>query len=203
MIRTFYRAADELDLKAMTRSSGSLMGNLFMVSLPISALLFAGAYLLSRSMLAASLISGGFLVASVVSNMRFFKEVRRRQRLLEDAQAVEVIEVEASRVLDIEPLGDHGPALCFFSAEGKAIFVIGQWLLEQSSFPSTAFRLRRWSDTKKPIRIESTGAEIIPEQSTVQLHANYKIGDVELLDASPETLQQDFDRAFGHRAADC
>lgn len=201
MIRTSYRAADELDLKAMGRSRGSIISNLFTVSLPLCALLFAGVYVLSRSIVAAGLISGGFLVASAVSNIRFFKEIKMRQRLLENAQAVEVIEVEVSRVLDIEPLGDNGPALCFFTAGDKALLLVGQWLMEQNSFPSTAFRLGRWSDTKKPIRIESTGAEIIPEHSTVQLHADYKIGDVELFDASPETLQQDFERAFGHRAA--
>ena len=177
------------------------MSNLLIVSLPLAALIFAGAYVLWRSILAASLISGGFLVASLVSNVRFFKEIKRRQRLLGDAQAVEVIEIEASRVLDIEPLGDNGPALCFFTAGGEALLVVGQWLLEQRSFPSRAFRLRRWSDTKKPIRIESTGAEIIPEHSTVRLHAHYEMGYVELFAASPETLQQDLERAFGHRAA--
>jgi len=62
------------------------------------------------------------------------------------------------------------------------------------------FRLSRWSDTKKPIRIESAGAEIIPEPSNVQLRANYKMSDVELFDASAETLQQDMDRAFGRSA---
>lgn len=201
MIRISYRAANELDLKVMGRFRGSLISNLLMISLPLSALLLGGVYVLSRSILISGLISGGFLVTSTVSNMRFFKEVRRRQRLLGDTHAVEVIEIEASRVLDIEPLGDHGPALCFFAPEGKALLVVGQWLLEQDLFPSSAFRLSRWSDTKEPIRIESTGAEIIPEPSNVQLDADYKIGDVELFDASPETLQQDFNRAFGHRAA--
>ena len=122
--------------------------------------------------------------------MRFFQEIKRRQRLLGDAQAVEIMEVEASRVLDIEPLGDNAPALCFFTAGGKAILLVGQWLLEQPSFPSTVFRLLRWSDTKRPMNIESTSGEIIPEHSTVQLHAHYKIGDVELFDASPESLQE-------------
>ena len=186
----------------MSRSRGSFVSNLFSVSLPLSVLLFAVVYVISRSILTAGLIAGGFLVASAVSNMRFFKEMMRRQRLLGDAQAVEVIEVEASRVLDIEPLGDNGPALCFFTAGGTALLVVGQWLLEQGSFPSTSFRLRRWSDTKKPIHIESTGAEIIPDHSTVQLHAHYEIGDIEFSEASPGTLQEDFERAFGSRSPD-
>lgn len=196
MIRTSNRSANELDLKAMGRSRGSLVTNLFVVSLPLAAVLFAVVFVVSRSIVAAGLISGGLLVASAVSNVRFFKEYKRRQRLCEDPQSVEVIEVEASRVLDIEPLGSHGPAVCFITG-GEALLLVGQWLLEQRSFPSTAFRLSRWSDTKKPIRIESTGAEVIPEPSNIELRANYKMGDVELLEASAETLQQDLDRAFG------
>ena len=68
MIHTSYRAANELDLKAMSRSRGSLMSNLFVVSLPLSALVFAVVYVLSRSIFAAGLISGGLLAASAVSN---------------------------------------------------------------------------------------------------------------------------------------
>ncbi len=199
MIRTSYRFADELDLNAMGRSRGSLVSNLFLVSLPLCAVVFAVVYVVSRSIVAAGLISGGLLVASAVSNVRFFKEYKRRQRLCEDPQSVEVFEVEASRVIDVEYLGSNGPALCFITG-GEALLLVGQWLLEQQSFPSMTLRLSRWSDTKKPIRIESTGAEIIPEPSNVQLRANYKMSDVELFDASAETLQQDMDRAFGRSA---
>ncbi len=173
MIRTSYRFADELDLKAMGRSRGSLVSNLFLVSLPLCAVVFAVVYVVSRSIVAAGLISGGLLVASAVSNVRFFKEYKRRQRLCVDPQSVEVFEVEASRVIDVEHLGSNGPALCFITG-GEALLLVGQWLLEQQSFPSMTFRLSRWSDTKKPIRIESAGAEIIPEPSSVQLCANYK-----------------------------
>jgi hypothetical protein len=152
---------------------------------------------LSSHVVAAGLIAGIFLAASLISNLRFFKEIQRRQMLMRDSGAVEVIEVEASRVLDIEPLGSHGPALCFFMGEGKALLLIGQWLLEASSFPSTAFRLHRWSDTKTPIRIESRRGPITPENSAAQLPGRYNGGDVALFDAMPDTLQQDLDKAFG------
>jgi hypothetical protein len=197
MIQTSHRAAVPGDLQAITESRGSLIRNLLTVSLPLSAVVFAAAYLVSRSILIAGLISAVLFLASAVSNIRFFKEIRRRQELYEDDKAVEVIEVHAFRVFDVEPLGSHGPALCFFSDEGKALLLIGQWLLEQRSFPSKEFRLNRWSDTKMPIRIESTAAEIIPEQSMVQLRPDFKIGDVELFNAEPETLQEHLDRAFG------
>ena len=36
-------------------------------------------------------------------------------------------------------------------------------------------------------------AEIVPEQSPVQLRRDFKVRDVELFDASPETLQVDLD----------
>lgn len=61
MIRTFYLPANELDLKATANSCGSLVSNLLVVSLPLSAVLFAGAYFALRSIFVAGLISGGFL----------------------------------------------------------------------------------------------------------------------------------------------
>ena len=64
-------------------------------------------------------------------------------------------------------MGSHGPAFCFFTDEGEAMLLIGQWLLEQPSFPTMTFRLHRWSDAKTPIRIESMGIEIDLEQSNV------------------------------------
>ena len=197
MIHTSHRAAVPADLKAMTRFRGSLISNLLLVSLPISASVFAAAWFLSRSMLIAGLISIVLFMASAVSNIRFFKEVRRRQRLYADDHAVEVIEVHAFRVIDVEPLGSRSPALCFFSEDGKALLLIGQWLLDQRAFPSKEFRLDRWSDTKIPIRIESTAPEITPEHSSVQLRAEYKIGDVELFEGEPDALQENLNRAFG------
>ena len=58
---------------------------------------------------------------------------------------------------------------------------------------------QRTLGTKMPIRIESTADEIVPEPSSVLLRADFKIGDVELFNAEPETLQEQLDRAFGTR----
>ncbi len=110
------------------------------------------------------------------------------------------MEIQASRVLGIEPLGSHDPALVFFAGDGKALLLVGQWLLSYRSFPSTSFRLYQWADTKKPIRIEPTGRRISPEHSTVQLRPSYRFADVEVFEATPETLQNDLDRAFDKKA---
>lgn len=185
----------------MTRGRGSLWRNLLFVSLPVALVLFGLVYLFSRSVLAASIVATAAFVGSVWSNVSFFTAVRRRENLRSDDRAVEVTEVEASRVLEVEHLGSHGPAWVFFSDDGKALLLVGQWLLSFRSFPSESFRLYRWSDTKKPIRIKSTGKRIRPEHSTVCLRASHRLGDVELFDATPETLQDDLDNAFAKRAA--
>jgi hypothetical protein len=98
--------------------------------------------------------------------------------------------------LGVEPLGDHGPALVFFADNSKALLLVGQWLLEYRSFPSSSFRLYQWADTKEPIRIEPTGKRVKPEHSTVQLRPSYRLADVEVFEATPETLQHDLDRTF-------
>jgi hypothetical protein len=197
MIRIYHRAATELDLKGMARGRGSLVSNLFVATLPITAILFVFVYFLSRSMLASGAVAGAFFAASLYSNGRFFREVRRRNRLQTDPDAVEVLEVDASQVLDIEHLGSHGPAYCFFVDEGKALLLVGQWMLDQPSFPSQSFRLHRWVNTGEPIRIELARKPLTPEQVPMQLRTGYCNRDVEIFQATPRTLQQDMDRAFG------
>jgi hypothetical protein len=201
VIRTFQTSVDDRDLRAMTRGKGSPGRNLLLVSLPAAFLLFGVAYFVWRSLLAASLVGVLLLVASAWSNGRFFSKVRHRQQSRVDTGAVQVTEVESCRVLDIEPLGSHGPAWVFFAADGKALLLVGQWLLRYRSFPSTSFRLYQWTDTMMPIRIEPAGRRVKPERSTVQLRQNYRLADVEVFEATPETLQNDLDRAFDKKAA--
>lgn len=200
-MRTYYRAADNRDLKAMTRGRGSLRRNLLTTSLPLAAFIFLIIYAVFRSIAAASIVSGLLLIASVVSNIRFFAEVQHRSGLTTNPTAVEVTDVQPSRILDLEPVGDHGPAICCFTSDGRALLLIGQWLLDYRSFPAASFRLHRWADTRKPIRIETTGRRIRPEQSTVQIRTTYRINDVEFFNATPETLQDDLDRIFSTNTA--
>jgi hypothetical protein len=196
VIRTFHTRPDDRDFRAMTRGAGSLARNLLLVSFPLALFVAGLVYLLSRSWIAASIVGGLLLLASAWSNVSFFAGVRRRQDSRSDDRAVEVTEVQASRVLDIEPLGSHGPAWVFFADGGKALLLVGQWLLSVRSFPSRSFRLYRWADTKKPIRIKSTSRRVKPEDSTVCLRPSYRLSDVEVFEATPETLQDDLDRAF-------
>ena len=197
MIRTSLVDADERDFQAMAPSGSSPARNILTTTLPISVVAFVVIYGVSRSVWIAGVIAAVLMVGSIVSNVRFFRRVAdRRIQQQSGTLAVEVIDVKASRVFDIEPLGSHGPALVFFAEDGKALLLIGQWLLEQPSFPSKAFRLRRWVDTGQPIRIEARGPAIEVDQSPIQVPDAARVRDVWLIDAAPDTLEQDLQRAF-------
>src|SRR5262245_31402191 len=146
MMNVYHRAANDLDVKALTHESGSLGRNVTTTSLPVAAIVFGIVYAMSRSGLAAGVIATGLFLASLLSNVRFFREVKRRENLKNDPNAVEVFEVSASTVLDLEPLGDVAPALCFFVGDGKALLLVGQWLLECAAFSCVAFGFQCWGD---------------------------------------------------------
>jgi len=201
MLKTYSRAADDQDLKASAQGQVSLRRNILLTLVPVCALVFGVVYLIWRSVWAAGAASMVLFAASSYSNMSFFREMKRRQAQKADADAIEVLEVSASGVVDIEFIGDNGPALCFFVGEGKALLLVGQWLMDYDSFPCESFRLHRWSDTKRPIRVEVTGRAIEAEKSNVQLRKSHKYGKSELLDAAPDTLQEDLDRALNRQSA--
>lgn len=201
MIRTYRRSADPRDIDAMKQGKGSLVRNILTVTLPIGAVLFVGMYLVARSYRLGFAVAGVFVLASVWSNTQFFKTVGKRERSGSDQSTVEVTEVEAIRVFDIEHLGSHGPAYCFFTDEGRALLLVGQWLMRIPKFPSLSFRLSRWADDGSPIRIEVTGRKVKPEHSTVGLQGHYSNGDIEVFRAQPQTLQQDLENAFGRGTA--
>src|ERR1700722_16029678 len=194
-MRTFYRPVEERDIRMMKRGKGTLCRNLLRATLPFALFLSALAYLIWRSWVVAVGVGLAAFGISGWSNISFFRNVRGRQNS-GASDAVVVTEVQAVRVLEIEPLGSRGPAFVCFTTDGKALLLVGQWLLDYKGFPSISFRLRQWADTKKPICIEITGARIEPEQSAVQLKPGYRLTDVEAFEAAPETLQQDLDRSF-------
>jgi hypothetical protein len=200
MIRTYRRPAESTDIQAATEGKGSLSRNLLTLILPAGVVLFAVPYLVFDSFLSGAIISTLFVGGSTWSNVRFFSKTGARARSTAGA-IVEVIEVDATRVFEIEHQGSHGPAYCFFSSDGDALLLIGQWQMGVKRFPSLSFRVMRWVDDGSPIRIEVTGRKVKPELSTVSLQGHYSNGDIEILKAQPDTLQQDLDRAFGRGAA--
>jgi hypothetical protein len=201
MIRSYQRPAVAEDMKAMKEGKGSFARNLLTITLPIGALLFVGMYWLFNSSLLALALAGLFVAGSTWSNTRFFRTVGARETSGTGRPKVEVIEVDAVRVLDIEHLGSHGPAYCFFTDDNRALLLIGQWLMRVPKFPSLSFRLFLWIDDGTPIRIESTGRTAKPEHSTISLKSHYSNSDIEVFPAQPETLQQDLEKAFGKGAS--
>ncbi len=202
-LRIEYRAPDDSDVAAMLggmlKGGGSLAGNLAF-SLVISGMFAALVFALSKSWMVAVAMGCALFLSSLVSNLSFFKAVERRRGMRGDASAVEVIHVDASRIVEVQPVGT-GAALVFFTSPGEALLINGQWQLEFRPFPVAKFKLHRWADTKQPIRIESLGELVFPEESGVEVRPDYVVGDVELFKADPDTLQQDMDAAFGRPRA--
>lgn len=194
MLTVNYRAIVEPDLVALRRGRGSLWRNIASVSVPVSLLVFVGVYLYRGSRLGASLVGAAVFAASVWSNLIFHRKLRARESRTLDEKAVEVLEVTGGRVLDIEPLGDDAPAYCIFVGDGKALLLVGQWLLEYESFPAESFRLHRWADTKAPIRMEIMGRPTDAEKCNVKLQPGHKYSKAQVVSATEATLQQDFDR---------
>ena len=195
MLAIYHRAASDLDVRALAHYHGETLGrNLATASLPGTAIAFGIVYAKWRSVVTASIVGAGLFLASLLSNIGFFRDIRRRENLKKDTNAVEVFEVSASCVLDLEPLADDAPAFCFFTGKGEALLLIGQWLLEYNSFPAESFRLYRWANTKKPIRIEVTGQPLEATPSTVRLRSSHRYRKIEVIKATPETLQDDLDR---------
>jgi len=201
MMTIYSRAANDLDVKALTDGQRSLRRNLATASFPVATIAFGVVYAEWRSAMTAGAIAVGLFLASLLSNIRFFREIKRRENMKEDVNAVEVFEVSASSVLDLEPLGDDAPAFCFFVDEGKALLLVGPWLLKYDSFPAESFRLHRWADTKKPIRIDVIERPVNAAASKARLRPSHRYGKIEVLDAAPETLQDDLDRALERGSA--
>lgn len=196
MLSTYRRPVDDLDLKSLTHEKGSFQRNVVTRTIPVTVIVFGVVYMLRRSILIAGAVAAALLVGSLTSNFRFFRYVKRRKSQKQDAAAVEVLEVSASNVLEVEPLGDNAPAYCFFVGGRKALLLVGQWLLRYEPFPAGVFRLHRWADTKQPIRIDSVEQPMKAEASAIRLRRTHRFGKVEILDASPETLQEDLDRSL-------
>lgn len=196
MIKTYHRAPTELEIEIGGTTRKSLMQNLITVTLPVSGLIFAVTFLIRRSVFLAAAAAGCLFLASLSSSLVAFRKTQRHRGMLGDTEAVEVLEVSADSVIDIEPVGDDGPAYCFFTGSEAAILLVGQWLRDYSSFPAMSFCLYRWAATKKCIRIEALGPRVEPEPSTAQLRQSHRYAKVELLKASPRTLQADLDRSL-------
>ena len=88
--------------------------------MPGRALLFLGIYWLTRSYVAALVVAAAVALGSIWSNVRF-RTVGEQGRPGSEKSTVEVMEVEATRVVGIEHLGRHDPAYCFFTSDGTAL----------------------------------------------------------------------------------
>jgi nucleoid DNA-binding protein len=196
MIQIEHRAPSEADISFMLRDTAKSLKGAVAFGLVVSGAVAALIYAVSKSVTAAVVVGCVIFIPSLISNLGFFKEVNRRKSMMTDPKAIEVIHVNASRIIQVQPIGS-GEAHVFLSDSGEAVLLNGQWQLEYKPFPVADFKVHRWADTKEPIRIESSSKLVFPEESNVEIRRGYVMGDVELFRARPDTLQHDMDAAFG------
>ncbi len=138
------------------------------------------------ALVGAGLAVGGLL--TLVRSFRHFEGKRqsRGRRDLADAQ-VECLEVVTADVVELDPVGDNDPALCFQIAPGTLLLLQGQWLREPSiygapeneddplddrlnglpdpfSFPAAAFELVRLPHSGRVLSLKPAGAYVHPRR---------------------------------------
>ena len=219
MLATRFRSATPADVASSDRAPDTLSSRLTFAA-AVSAGVFLLIWLPSRSVAAAAGVAGGLFALSAWSNLRQRSDVRALRRQLEAPDSVEVVEVRASRVLEV--FSPTGPGLCFDCGDGQLLLLAGQWLLEPAlyrapepaddgnqdrfnllddphGFPSEHFALHRWRGEARPFWIEVLGRYLAPPESSTPLPV---AGDfAEVLRGGIDTVQSDLERAFEARGA--
>jgi hypothetical protein len=192
--------ATPVDLAIASHGSGSLGRNL---ALSFGLFLGLGAFVwFFTGSLAWSIGLGGAPFAlSVWGNLSHFRMLARRRERAATTPEVEILEVDARRVIEVEPAGDHEPAWLFVCDDGHLLLLVGQWLREQRGFPSLTFTFRRWADTGRPIRIEPRSPRVEPEPLWLALTGVHRPPHALLFSGDLDDLQASFDAALARADA--
>ena len=134
MLTPHYRKAAKEDVPDPSRGPSALLSRILTSFLVLGCGSFALFYVITKSFIAAGLVSGALLALSTHSIIGYHRDIKRRERRLAEPDAIEVIEVRAPRVVDVEAPGSTGPALCFELADGQVLLLYGQWLLEHTLY---------------------------------------------------------------------
>ncbi len=185
------------DIATLTKGRGSLVRNVLTASLPVSLAIGVATWLVSRSLPTAFFVGSALFLPSTLSNVSFFREVTKRSESADEY--VEEIVVSAQIVVEVEHFGSHGPAWVFLGEDGQALLLVGQWLLRKKNFPSLDFSVYRWADSGDPIRMKSRGKRVRPESSNARFEADFRMSDIEVFQATYDTLQDDLRTAFGRK----
>ncbi|HSY20328.1 MAG TPA: hypothetical protein VK815_18435 [Candidatus Acidoferrales bacterium] len=129
---------------------------------------------------------------------------------------VEEWHITSSRVLELVPLGDDDPVLCFEAGPGRIVMLKGQWLRDESiygaprikddphenflnglgspfSFPSREFVVVRWPGSARVLSIRPAAGYLAPEPSKIRIKRDYYFRDSETFNGDLDQLQQVLD----------
>lgn len=161
-----------------------IIRNIALGTLPLCAVLFLPVWLISRSILAASVMASLLFIASLYSNIgRYFDDQKREKA------GVTRHTFKTEKVYELNAPDDSvAPSLCFDIEENRRLLLNGQWIYEDNiygdnakefydaesdifnrytapySFPADAFEIWTSNLDGRPLRIVVSGDYIEPEQ---------------------------------------
>jgi hypothetical protein len=138
-------------------------------------------------------LGGGFVLLLLAACIGGELARRRLGRRDKADQQVQEIDVRNPRVIEIDPLNDHAPLLCFDMGDNMLLYLRGQWMLDIGiygsdspngdenddwfnglddpyGFPSTEFTVARLPHTGKVLRITIRGNYLPPEKKDRELN---------------------------------
>ena len=148
------------------------------------------------------------------------REIKKRNGRKTPAgdQQIEEWRIQSSRVLELIPLGDDDPVLCFEAGPDRVVMLKGQWLRDEPiygappirddpdenflnglgrpySFPCRKFTVVRWPDSGDVLAIKCYGDYLAPEPSKVTIKRNYYFKSSECFNGALEHLEQLLEQA--------
>jgi hypothetical protein len=106
------------------------------------------------------------LMAGVAAAVAFLRKQRRRSRRRHrelDAGRVEMLRVEAARLVEQEGDEGEGPIYFFGVGPDAILYLEGPWLYDHVTFPSSSFTLHRLPSSGEVLRLDVTGERLLPE----------------------------------------
>lgn len=150
---------------------------------------------------------------------RLAKEIKKQKSGKTPApdQHIEEWHIKTSRVLELIPLGDDDPVLCFEADPDRVIMLKGQWLRDECtygappirddpdenflnglgspfSFPCREFIVIRWPDSGRVLAIKCSGDYLAPESSKINIKRDYYFSSSECFHGTLEQLDQVLER---------
>jgi hypothetical protein len=169
---------ERVDRKALKRANhGALWRLLGAAACLVGSPCFIGKVVVEGPILQGALGAAGVLAALAGLVLIFRADRYQQPSELAAKGLTEEVAYRATRCLQLEDLGDHGPLYVVQLDSGEALYVGGQWLMDYEPFedeedpaekgprrfPCTEFILVRRKDSREVLDLHCSGTPFAPE----------------------------------------